>query len=125
MEQRIELDRALDKIGSIDEIEHTACAFDQSPSQCFGGQVIIDYGGTDTLPAYSFSRWYFGKKIIVDLFMTEEKYNAADVEGRRKMAQRYGFKYAALGPKHSRYPLKDAAQRKKYPSLVEQLAQKG
>ncbi len=121
VEQKIEAMRAGDKIGEVEEIDYAPCAFKQSPSQCFGGQVIIDYGGTEKLPDYIFSRWYFGKKIIIDTFTSEEKYISADVEGRRKMAHKYGFKYAALGPGHSRYPLKDAQLRKQFPSMIEQL----
>ena len=73
-----------------------------------------------------FSRWYFGIAggVVVDLFKTQKEYNAADVEGRRKLAHKYGSRYAALGPKHSRYPLGDAKLRALYPSMVEQLEQK-
>ena len=119
VERKLESQRAGDKIGEVEDIDYAACAFKQSPSQCFGAQVVADYGLK--LPDYVFTRWYFGKKIIVDTFTSEEKYNEADVEGRRAMAHKYGFRYAALGPNHSRYPLNDLKIRKQYPSLIEQL----
>ena len=120
-QQRLALAQADDKIGQVEDIEFAPCAFNQSPAQCFGSQVVVDCGGTDTLPDYIFHRWYFGKKIIVDTFYTEAAYESADVEGRRAMAHKYGYRYAAMGPNQSRYPLADKKLRAKYPSLVEQL----
>jgi len=43
-------------------------------------------------------RWYISEKIIVDTFLTQAKYDAADVPLRRKLCKANGVRYAALGP---------------------------
>jgi hypothetical protein len=109
--------RATDKLGEF---------MDQAP--WVGGQTTTQVWGIKAAPekVYTFTRWYFMTKdnAIIDLFPKQELYDAADVEGRRAMAHKYGTRYAALGPKHSRAPYQDKALRKQYPSLVEQLSEK-
>ena len=118
-EAKIEELRASDKLGEI--MDHAPYVEDQSITQVWGLKAA-----GDAVAGYVFKRWYFMGKdnAIVDTFMTEELYDAADVEGRRKLAHKYGTRYAALGPMHSRYPHKDAKLRKEYPSMQEQLAEK-
>lgn len=100
----------------------SAFVLDQNVAQCFGQAVIDDNGGdVSALPKWRFRRRYLGVKVIVDLFQTRGQYEAAQVEERRKMCSRYGFRYAALGPDHSVYPIEDKARRAKFPSLIEQL----
>jgi len=105
-------DKFLDVVGSADFVT------DQVPTQIWGLKAVND-------PPYKFSRWYFRDKVLLDLFLTQEAYDAAEVEQRRALARGRGFRYAALGPMHSREPHKDAKLRAQYPSAREQLAQKG
>lgn len=109
--------RAQDKIGEM--MDHSTYVTDQSPTGVWGVKAAAERICT-------FSRWYFMVKdnAIIDTFMTQALYDAADVEARRAMAHRYGTRYAALGPSHSRLPHKDAKLRKLFPSMMEQLAGK-
>lgn len=111
--------KAEDPAGLV--LDHSPFARDQSVTQAFGGQVISDLGGTEKLPRWRFSRFYFTHKAIMDLFPTQRGYDEAQVEERRAMAKRYGFRYAALGPNHSVLPHADKALRAKYASAAEQL----
>ena len=108
--------RDADKLG--DFMDHAPFVTDQSTTQIWGLKSAPE-------PVYNFSRWYWMVKqnAVVDLFKKQEDYDAADVEGRRALAHKYGTRYAALGPNHSRAPHSDPKLRKLYPSLVEQLAQ--
>lgn len=97
VEQKIAKDKAADKIGTL--FDHAAFDVDQTPAQVFGMAVIDSVGGdVARLPRWRFSRWYFGIRTIVDLFHTKSEYKEAQVEDRRKMAHKFGFKYGALGP---------------------------
>ena len=109
--------RAADKLGEF--MDNAPFVTDQSTTQVWGIRSAPE-------KQYSFSRWYFMAKdnAIVDTFEKQEAYDAADVEGRRALAHKFGTRYAALGPKHSRAPHADAKLRKAYPSMVEQLAQR-
>ena len=123
-EKRAEL-LAADKFGEV--MENAPFASFQCPTQIWGVKAAAE-------KQYVFSRWYFMAKdnVIVDLFLTQELYDASDVEARRSVARKYGTRYAALGPKHSRFPLPvpknekpaDKAERLAHPSLLEQIAQK-
>lgn len=112
--------RAADKFGEV--MAFASYVTDQSPTQVWGRRVL----NGESVPPYVFSRWYFrgNDNAVIDLFLTQEKYDAADVEGRRAMSHKYGTRYAALGPMHSRQPHADKKLRAQFPSLVEQLAQK-
>jgi len=111
--------QAADKLGEI--MDHAPYVSDQSITQVWGLKAA-----GDVVEGYIFKRWYFMGKdnAIVDTFMTQELYDISDVDGRRKLAHKYGTRYAALGPMHSRYPHTDAKLRKLYPSMQEQLAEK-
>jgi len=116
----------MDEIRSKDKIseplEYAPYATNQTPAQVWGFKLQA----ADDTYRFRFSRWYFGIPggVIVDLFKTQKEYDAANVEKRREIAHKYGSRYAALGPRHSRYPLNDVKLRKLYPSMVEQLEQK-
>ena len=126
VKDKVQAKKTADKIGQVEEIEHAPYASDQSVTQCFGMPIIEAYGGkVEDLPRFHFKRWYFGLKIIVDTFRSDKEYEAAQVEERRALAHKFGHRYAALGPFHSRYPHGDPEMREKYPSLVEQLEEKG
>lgn len=109
--------RAADKLGET--MDFAPFVTDQSPTQIWGAKAAAEL-------QCSFSRWYFMAKAnaVIDLFPKQELYDGAGVEARRAMAHKYGTRYAALGPKHSRAPHKDPKLRKQYPSLVEQLTEK-
>lgn len=92
LEQRKLEAQAMDKIGTV--VGYGPYDTDQSPTQVFGMAAI-------KAPEWRFSRWYFRDKIIVDLFRTRQTYQAAEVEARRRMAKKYGVRYAALGPSMS------------------------
>lgn len=92
---------------------------DVVPTQIWGQQLINDFNGPG--PKYRFKRWYLGIKIIVDTFLTQAEYDAADVDGRRSLLKKYGYRYAALGPMHSVLPHENKELRAKYPSQMEQL----
>lgn len=116
---------AADKFGEV--MQNAPFASYQCPTQIWGVKAAAE-------KQYVFTRWYFMAKdnVIVDLFEKQEQYDAADVEARRALARKYGTRYAALGPRHSRFPVAipknekaaDKAIRLSLPSLVEQLAQK-
>lgn len=94
----------------------------QNVAQCFGQAVIDDHGGdVSRLPKWRFRRRYLAQKVIIDTFLSQKHYDEAQVEERRAMAHKYGFRYAALGPSHSIQPHEDKARREKFPSQVEQL----
>lgn len=118
VEARIEEIRAEDKIGEV--LHHAPFVSCQSPVQVWGVKI------KGQVPPYIFGRWYFraSENCIVDTFYGQQEYDAADVEGRRKLAHSMGTRYAALGPKHSRYPIKDPKVKNPLPSMVEQLTQK-
>ena len=100
MEMRIIEAQANDKIGSI--VGYGPYAMDQTPTQVFGSGLIESCkNDVSKIPDWRFTRWYFRDKIIVDLFRTKQKYQEADVEARRRMAKKYGLRYAALGPSMS------------------------
>ena len=117
IEANLEALRAADKLGEF--MDHAPYVTEQGTTQIWGIKSAPE-------KQYTFSRWYFMAKdnAVVDLFVKQEAYDAADVEGRRALAHRFGTRYAALGPNHSRAPHTDAKLRKAYPSLVEQLAQR-
>lgn len=92
MQQRLAAARAADKIGTV--VGYGPYDTDQSPTQVFGAAGM-------KAPDWRFSRWYFRDKMIVDLFRTKQAYSEANVEARRRMAKKYGVKYAALGPSMS------------------------
>ena len=92
LEQRQAEAQAMDKIGTV--VGYGPYDTDQSPTQVFGIAAI-------KAPEWRFSRWYFRDRIIIDLFRTLGMYKAAKVEKRRRMAKKYGMKYAALGPSMS------------------------
>ena len=115
--------RAADKFAEV--MDNAPYASEQTPIQIWGVKAAAE-------KQYRFSRWYFmaPNSAIVDLFMRQDLYDAADVEERRALALKYGTRYAALGPQHSRHPFpgskpEDKARREKFPSLTEQLAKKG
>ena len=107
--------RAADKLGEVMENSPLVC--DQNTTQIWGAKACAE-------KQYTFSRWYFMGRAIVDLFITQELYDSAEVEARRALAHKYGTKYAALGPSHSRRPHADPKLRKMFKSMVEQLAEK-
>jgi hypothetical protein len=120
--EKTEAERQADRIGQIEAIDHAQFQIDMSPTQCWGMPLIHYFNDeVETIPKYRFTRSYFGLKIIVDTFKSEVEYHSADVEGRRKLAEHFGWKYAALGPNHTRFPYNDENLKKRYPSLVEQL----
>ena len=97
LEQRKAEERASDKIGSI--VDHAPYVMDQSPTQVFGMALINSYkGDAGKIPNWLFKRWYFRDNIIIDFFSSKRAYEDAEVEARRKMAHKFKFKYAALGP---------------------------
>ncbi|MFA5937596.1 MAG: hypothetical protein WC822_07000 [Candidatus Paceibacterota bacterium] len=100
LEQRIAGERASDKIGSV--VGYGPFVLDQSPTEVFGPELIAACkNDVSKIPNWRFSRWYFRDRIIVDLFRVESAYKEADVPARRRMAKKYGIKYAALGPRMS------------------------
>ena len=111
--------RAKDKIGEV--LDYAPFATNQTPAQIWGFKLKEE----DCASPIRFCRWYFGNGVVVDFFRTQKEYDAANVEVRRALVHKYGGRYAALGPRHSRYPLPDPKMRAKYPSMTEQLEQKG
>ena len=124
---------AIEKMHDSDKfrklMDSDAYATEQTPTGIWGAKAAGE-------KQVYFSRWYYRglDNAIIDLFLTQELYDEADVEARRAMAHRYGTRYAALGPHHSREPLRvpgtsdeakaeQARLRKAYPSAWEQLAQ--
>ena len=116
-EDRLNELRDSDKLGEF--FDHAPWVANQNTTQVWGVKAAPE-------KVYTFSRWYFMAKdnALVDLFPKQELYDSADVEGRRAMAHKYGMRYAALGPNHSRAPHTDPELRKQYPSMTEQLAEK-
>jgi hypothetical protein len=116
IDQNLEALKTADKFGEM--MDHAPFVMNQSPTAIWGVKASGE-------KQYNFTRWYFMAKdnVVLDLFLTHEAYDAAEVEKRRDLARRFGTRYAALGPMHSRLPHKDAELRKQFPSLVEQIAQ--
>lgn len=123
VEAKLANQKADDKLQVVDVLEGKEWIISQSLTQSFGMKTIEHFkGDVSLIPKWRFSRRYLGEKtILVDLFRKQKDYDAADVEARRKLVNKLGGHYAALGPGHSRLPHKDKALREKYPSLVEQL----
>jgi hypothetical protein len=116
--------KAADKIGQVPELTDAHYSIDQSPTQCWREAVIDHFkGDVDRIPKWLFKRAYFALKIIVDTFYTQSEYDRAQVDDRRALAHKMGWKYAALGPNHRREPHPNPKERDpRFPSMVEQLA---